>query len=174
MSRDDPEQPGFATRAIRTGHRRTAEGEQSEPIFPTSSFVFDSAAHAAARFSGEEPGANGAGCKTRLFRVVTGHGIDMPAVNELVAYNRTEEEVAEEIGADWLIYQNLEDLIDAVRKGNPRIKQFDTSCFNGEYVTGDISRSYLQQLELIRNDMAKEKVAGRSPENLAIDMHNSG
>ena len=54
MSHDD--EYGFSTRAIRTGHQRTAEGEQSEPIFPTSSFVFDSAAHAAARFSGAEPG----------------------------------------------------------------------------------------------------------------------
>ena len=85
------------------------------------------------------------------------YGIDMPAVTELIAFNRSAEEVAEEIGADWLVYQDLNDLIDCCRKGNKKIKHFDTSCFSGEYVTGDISRDYLAHLESMRNDGAKEQ-----------------
>jgi amidophosphoribosyltransferase len=85
------------------------------------------------------------------------YGIDMPAVSELIAFDRTAEEVAEEIGADWLIYQDLEDLIDCCRRGNEKIKHFDSSCFSGEYVTGDVSQDYLAHLQAIRNDGAKEK-----------------
>ncbi|MEQ8289475.1 MAG: amidophosphoribosyltransferase [Gammaproteobacteria bacterium] len=85
------------------------------------------------------------------------YGIDMPVVNELIAFNKTAEEVAEEIGADWLVYQELPDLIDSCSRGNKKIKQFDTSCFSGEYVTGDVSEGYLAHLESMRNDGAKEK-----------------
>ena len=60
------------------------------------------------------------------------------------------------IGADRLIYQELEDLVAAVRAGNPRLSAFDMSCFNGEYVTGGVSRAYLDQLEEQRSDVAKE------------------
>ena len=67
------------------------------------------------------------------------YGIDMAASAELVANNRTDEEVAEQIGADWLIYQNLDDLIQAVQYDNGAISEFDTSCFSGEYVTGDVT-----------------------------------
>ncbi len=84
------------------------------------------------------------------------YGIDMPAVDELVAHGRSEAEIEAFIGCDWLIYQNLEDLIAAVQEGNPELKHFDTSCFSGEYVTG-LSDAYLQQLELLRSDEAKEK-----------------
>ena len=84
------------------------------------------------------------------------YGIDMPAVDELVAHGRTETEIEAFIGCDWLIYQDLPDLIAAVQEGNPELKHFDTSCFSGEYVTG-LSEAYLQQLELLRNDEAKEK-----------------
>ena len=84
------------------------------------------------------------------------YGIDMPAVSELVAHGRTEAEIEAFIGCDWLIYQELTDLILAVQEGNPELKHFDTSCFSGEYVTG-LSAAYLQQLELMRNDDAKEK-----------------
>lgn len=83
------------------------------------------------------------------------YGIDMPAAQELVAHGRTEQEVCEEIGADWLIYQNLPDLIDAVSHYSSDISQFDTSCFSGEYVTGDVSADYLLELEKSRSDMAK-------------------
>ncbi len=82
------------------------------------------------------------------------YGIDMPAVKELVAHGRSELEVQQFIGADWLIYQDLADLIAAVQEGNPDIPAFDTSCFSGEYITG-LTGTYLEQLELLRNDEAK-------------------
>lgn len=84
------------------------------------------------------------------------YGIDMPTVDELIAHGRTEEEVATAIGADWLIYQNLDDLIESARAGNPKIRRFDTSCFTGEYVTGDVSKDYLDHISTIRNDSAKQ------------------
>ena len=83
------------------------------------------------------------------------YGIDMPSVGELIAHGREAEDVAQEIGADWLVYQDMEDLIQAVSAGNPDIRQFDTSCFSGEYVTGDITEEYLQLLQERRNDAAK-------------------
>jgi len=98
------------------------------------------------------------------------YGIDMPASSELVAHGRTEEEVQKILGADWLIYQDLEDLTDAVRRGNPAIEQFETSCFSGQYVTGDITPEYLQQLSLQRNDDAKNRQGNN---HLNIDLHNS-
>ncbi|PPD19855.1 MAG: amidophosphoribosyltransferase, partial [Methylobacter sp.] len=82
------------------------------------------------------------------------YGIDMPAANELIAHDRTEDEVCKAIGADKLIYQDLEDLIQAVRKGNPLIKHFDTSCFSNQYITGDIDNAYLEKIETLRNDQA--------------------
>ncbi len=82
------------------------------------------------------------------------YGIDMPAVNELVAYGRSEEEICKLIGADRLIYQDLDDLIAAVAEGNDQLTQFDTSCFSGEYVTG-VEPAYLDQLEFMRSDDAK-------------------
>jgi len=81
------------------------------------------------------------------------YGIDMPAANELIAHGRTTEEVREAIGADYLIYQDLDDLIRAVRKGNPKLTRFDTSVFTGDYITG-ISGDYLDGLEEARNDQA--------------------
>jgi amidophosphoribosyltransferase len=98
------------------------------------------------------------------------YGIDMPSVSELVAHGRTEDEVRQIIGADRLIYQDLDDLIDAVvKKSKSKIEHFDTSVFNGEYVTGDVSEHYLEQLDLLRNDEAKN-----SDENEAsqIDLYN--
>ncbi|MDA9133856.1 amidophosphoribosyltransferase [Gammaproteobacteria bacterium] len=82
------------------------------------------------------------------------YGIDMPATKELVASNRTHEEVAKEIGADWLIYQTLEDLIDTVQYGNPDIKEFETSIFTGDYIT-PLGENYLQDLEDSRQDDVK-------------------
>ena len=79
------------------------------------------------------------------------YGIDMPATAELIASGRKEREVEELLGADWLIYQELPDLIESCRKGNSRIEEFDTSCFSGEYVTG-VPRDYLQALEAQRGD----------------------
>jgi amidophosphoribosyltransferase len=85
------------------------------------------------------------------------YGIDMPAVHELVANGRTVEEIQEFIGADWLIYQDLDALIAAVHHENAEIESFDTSCFSGEYVTGDVSQTYLDELEAERSDSAKLK-----------------
>jgi amidophosphoribosyltransferase len=82
------------------------------------------------------------------------YGIDMPAASELVAAERTVEEVASLIGADWLIYQDLEDLVAACRHDDARIEEFDTSCFSGEYVTGDVTPEYLERLKLERSDEA--------------------
>ena len=84
------------------------------------------------------------------------YGIDMPAASELIAANRTVEEIEEMIGADKLIYQDLHGLIRSVRHNNSEITEFDTSCFSGEYVTGDVTDEYLVKLEARRNDAAKE------------------
>ena len=78
------------------------------------------------------------------------YGIDMPYVKELIAYNRSVEEICKEIKADRLIYQDLKDLISAVKEGNNDINNFDASCFNGEYITGGVSEDYLSKLGLIR------------------------
>jgi amidophosphoribosyltransferase len=99
------------------------------------------------------------------------YGIDMPSASELVAHGRTEREVQEIIGADRLIFQDLDDLIDAVRKkGKSEVEQFDTSVFSGHYVTGDVSHRYLEQLELLRNDSAKQEREIAS--NNVIGLHN--
>lgn len=85
------------------------------------------------------------------------YGIDMPAADELIASGKTEKEIEEAIGADWLIYQDLEDLISTAKEGNPNIEQFECSVFNGEYITGDVDEIYLKRLENLRNDAAKAK-----------------
>jgi len=82
------------------------------------------------------------------------YGIDMPATSELIAANRTDEEVAREIGADWLVYQTLEDLIETCQFGNPDIKEFETSIFTGEYIT-PLGDTYLEDLEISRQDEVK-------------------
>jgi len=78
------------------------------------------------------------------------YGIDMPFVDELVAHNRSVDEICKEIGADKLIYQDLDDLIQSVRDSNSEIKEFDTSCFSGEYVTDGIDDEYLEALSSTR------------------------
>ena len=85
------------------------------------------------------------------------YGIDMAATTELIAHNRTEDEISELIGADWLIYQDLEDLIETARVGNPSIQQFECSVFDGNYITADIDRTYLQKLEETRSDEKKSR-----------------
>jgi amidophosphoribosyltransferase len=83
------------------------------------------------------------------------YGIDMPAASELVAASRTEAEVERVIGADWLIYQDLSDLVASVRYEHANISRFDTSCFSGEYVTGDVTNAYLSELERRRANAVK-------------------
>src|SRR6478736_4998926 len=93
------------------------------------------------------------------------YGIDMPNQDELVATGRSEAEIADEIGADLLVYQELEALKEAVRDGNPRLADFEASCFDGKYITGDITPDYLSQLAVERNqargdaDLAEEAQA---------------
>ena len=86
------------------------------------------------------------------------YGIDMPSVDELVAHGRTDAEVGEMIGADRMIYQDLEDLIRSTQGGGSDIASFDCSVFDGNYVTGDIDDAYLAGLEALRNDDTMKKI----------------
>jgi amidophosphoribosyltransferase len=97
------------------------------------------------------------------------YGIDMPAVEELIAHGRSEAEIQQELGCDWLIYQDLADLIEAVQKGNPSIARFDTSCFDKDYVTGDVDQPYLDRLGLQRSDQAKSQ---RDDDPSILELHN--
>jgi len=99
------------------------------------------------------------------------YGIDMPAKDELIAYGRTDDEVAEVIGADKVIYQDLDDLMQAVRKRNPQLEEFDTSVFDGRYVTGDVDEAYFSNVEQLRSDSAKAKRSSKNAD--IIDLHNS-
>ena len=87
------------------------------------------------------------------------YGIDMPAAEELVAHGRSVEEIEKHLGCDWLVYQDLEDLEAAVREGNPELTQFDSSCFNGQYVTG-IEPGYFERIQALRSDEAKRTRRG--------------
>jgi amidophosphoribosyltransferase len=84
------------------------------------------------------------------------YGIDMAATEELIAHQRSEEQIADFIGADWLIYQNLNDLIDSAREGNPEIDSFETSVFDGNYICGSVTKEYLTNLESDRRDINKK------------------
>ncbi|WP_294615144.1 amidophosphoribosyltransferase [uncultured Gilliamella sp.] len=95
------------------------------------------------------------------------YGIDMPVANELIAYNRTVEEIAKAIGADRVIFQDLTDLIDSITEQNPNIKNFECSVFNGKYVTEGINDNYLSLLERQQNDREKRSYTKES-ENLEI------
>ncbi len=100
------------------------------------------------------------------------YGIDMPAASELVAHGRSVEEVCRWIGADRLIYQDLEDLIEAVRKRDKsQVNRFDTSVFDGCYVTGDVTEEYLNQLERLRCDAVRQQPNGQFGD--VIDIHNN-
>ena len=95
------------------------------------------------------------------------YGIDMPAVTEFIANGKTIDEIGDEIGADKLFYQTLEDLVEVTSiKGE---QSWDTSCFNGEYVTGDVTQEYLESLEVARNDFAK---SAKRLSDETIGLHN--
>ncbi|WP_372715761.1 amidophosphoribosyltransferase [Immundisolibacter sp.] len=96
------------------------------------------------------------------------YGIDMPNPHELIAHGRSEQEVCELIGADWLLYQDLEDLKDAAREGNPAVTDFDASCFDGNYVTGDVDQLYLDHIGQLRSDGAKQLRAVAARDELQI------
>ena len=85
------------------------------------------------------------------------YGIDMPASHEFAADGRTESEISKLIGADRLFYQDLDDLISAVKDPNSPVKGFDSSCFDGNYVTGNVSDEYLKELDNLRNNTAKNE-----------------
>ncbi len=92
------------------------------------------------------------------------YGIDMPAATELIAHDRTVKDIESIIGADWLVYQTIEDLIEAVRYDKHPIDEFETCCFSGSYITGDVDKSYLDALEQRRSDRAQSK------ENMTDDL----
>lgn len=98
------------------------------------------------------------------------YGIDMPSVHELIAHNRTTEEVAALIGTDWLIYQDLEDLKEAVRFEGTNLQEFDCAVFDGHYVTGDVNAAYLNHIEEERNDKI---MAGKKADAEIIELHNN-
>ena len=104
------------------------------------------------------------------------YGIDMPAASELIAAGKTNSEVEELIGADWLVYQDLDDLIAAAAEGNPTISRYECSVFDGKYITGDVDEMYLKRLENIRNDAAKQSKKNGSAKhhNLVSDLHSDG
>ncbi|WP_240223354.1 amidophosphoribosyltransferase [Rheinheimera hassiensis] len=100
------------------------------------------------------------------------YGIDMPSANELIAHGHDVESICNIIGADGLIFQSLPDLIEAVRLENPEIKRFETSVFDGNYVTNDIDQEYLNRLDQMRSDSAKEKSGAAMATNL--ETYNEG
>ena len=95
------------------------------------------------------------------------YGIDMPTRSELVAYGRTHDEINQLIGADQLIYQSVEDMKKAVQDINPSIKNFESSCFDGVYISGDITEAYLDALEAARNIANTEEDRKSDPSDFA-------
>ena len=93
----------------------------------------------------------------------------MPAADEYIAHTRTVDEVCAEIGADWLIYQDFDDLVAACSSGCKDISHFEASCFTGEYVTGDVNAAYLEALELARSDKAKRR---HSSDDDVLELHS--
>ena len=117
------------------------------------------------------------------------YGIDMPAREELVAHERSDEQVAQYIGADWLLYQSIDDLKTSTHEGNPHVQDFECSAFDGKYVTGDIDEAYLARVSTARNDMSKlqreldlhfqnsrqtNTNSAAEPAEDALDLHNHG
>ncbi|MBQ1783155.1 MAG: amidophosphoribosyltransferase [Gammaproteobacteria bacterium] len=101
------------------------------------------------------------------------YGIDMPSATELIGHGRENQQICDEIGADGLIFQDLPDLIAAVRAENPTIEQFECSVFDGLYVTGDVTQDYLEHLDQLRNDDAKaDQEFFQNSSNM--ELHNEG
>jgi amidophosphoribosyltransferase len=97
------------------------------------------------------------------------YGIDMPSATEFVAHDRDVDQIAEELGVDWLIYQDLPDLVAAIKKKS-NVEHFDTSCFDGDYITGDIDSNYLYYIDALRNDTSKQE---SEKGNAVIELHNN-
>lgn len=101
------------------------------------------------------------------------YGIDMPSANELIAYGREIEQIAELISADGLIFQDISDLVAAVSEENPDITQFETSVFDGDYITADIDQNYLERIDLARGEHSREAPVLQA-ELTNLDVHNMG
>lgn len=100
------------------------------------------------------------------------YGIDMPAAEELVAHNRSLEQIRESIDADWLVYQDLDALYQAAQEGNPAIKRFEDSVFTGDYITGGVGDDYFAELAAKRKDAAKKKYQ-QLDDLQDLELHNS-
>jgi amidophosphoribosyltransferase len=98
------------------------------------------------------------------------YGIDMPTSKELIANGRSYEEVAHEIGCDRLIYQDLDALIEDCRSVNPKVRNFEASCFSGVYVTGDVTPEYLAGVEAERNDAELSRRNGVAVTQLDLNL----
>ena len=98
------------------------------------------------------------------------YGIDMPTRDELIACGRDDGEIAREIGAEQLIYQDLSALVDDVRSVNPLVMRFEDSCFSGNYITGDVTREYLDGVETQRRDGAKQARSSASQLDLNLEV----
>ncbi len=102
------------------------------------------------------------------------YGIDMPSASELIAHDRTVDEVCELIGADWLVFQDLDDLVRSSLDGNPDVESFDCSVFTGQYITGDIDQAYLDRIETLRNDAAQtQERTALQEEGAVVGIHNN-
>ncbi|MEP1472193.1 MAG: amidophosphoribosyltransferase [Halieaceae bacterium] len=101
------------------------------------------------------------------------YGIDMPSATELIAHGRSVDEICELIGADWLVFQDLDDLVASSQEGNPAVDGFDCSVFDGNYVTGDVDQNYLDWVESLRNDEAQTKRREYlQAEGAVVGLHN--
>ena len=97
----------------------------------------------------------------------------MPARDEFVAHQRSEAEVAKMIGADWLVYQSIEDLKKSCHEGNPHVDDFECSAFDGHYVTGDIGADYLAKISAARSDASKrQQELSFLIDTNVLDLHN--
>ncbi len=101
------------------------------------------------------------------------YGIDMPSRHELLATGRSDDDICREIGADALVYQDIDALVRDVKLSNPHIDRFDCSCFDGDYVTGDVSESYLAAIEAARGDGEKYTKPANSSTQLDLNLVGS-
>ncbi len=101
------------------------------------------------------------------------YGIDMPSASELIAHGRSVDEISQLIGSDWLVYQDLQDLVQCSREGNATAAGFDCSVFDGSYITGDVDQGYLDHIESLRNDEAQSISRARiQEEGAVVGLHN--
>jgi amidophosphoribosyltransferase len=100
------------------------------------------------------------------------YGIDMPSRAELIATDRSDAQIAAEIGADGLVYQDLDALKASVREMNPALSTFDASCFDGIYITGDITAKYLSGIENARGDKKSDPSEGNASRQLVLGLPN--